>query len=243
MPYMLTICFIKERKNEGRQNVKSILEHDHNYAVCTFTRSVLYNGIQHGDFGLLPSSDPRRGQVMCVYPPMQTYDHDMLAVRAWRCMMHRYHYMNTGILWPQIDDMGKKCGYMDRYILPRATRVPGQYYQSYKGLQDFWMGWSTTRLDEKFMMDELVRKIRCTYNKDAFILRILNLKYTQDRAPWLRLWTDNNYEADYILDLMRNRGEDMVYLIDKNIKAHEEHDKRCDDHTKAQRRQMLRENC
>jgi len=128
--------------------------------VCFFFRTILFEGIDAGEYGLLPSAYPDQGQVICVYPPMCSFDKMSLAHRARDFMLCRYRHMNGDSIWVKQDEKAVRCGYKYRFVIPRYSAKLGQYYVSYQGLLDYYHHNPQRFIDELVMMDTVVRKLR-----------------------------------------------------------------------------------
>jgi len=184
-------------------------------ALCVFTRVYLFDGIDHISYGLLPSACPENGQVICVFPPMCSYDKLILARRSRDYMIHRYENMNSRELWVERDILSGKCGYKEKFILPRVSQTLGQRYNLYWGLQDYSLGLYKRVIDERVMLASLIENFRRSdeAGKHTIIMAIIKIWDGPYTFPWIRVWSDNNYDSDYLLDMLENYDDDIRRVI------------------------------
>jgi len=202
--------------NKDALDVVELMEHVDESAICTFVRIRLFKTIgEIGEYGLLPSSCPGQGQVICIYPPTHTYDKIVLAQRARNFMMQRYEFLNTNIIWAKVDVFADACGYGNRYILPQVSSYFGQHYQSYEGNDDFFTGRTKKVIDQKYMFEMLMRKLSQESTRERYIMKIVQSEYVRFKDSWLRLWRDNNYHSGYLADKIQAQGENYNQLIMK----------------------------
>jgi len=202
--------------NKDVLDVVELMDHVDEAAICTFVRVRLFKTIgEIGEYGLLPSSCPGQGQVICIYPPTHTYDKLVLAQRARNFMMQRYEYLNTDIIWAKIDVFADVCGYGNKYILPQISLYFGQHYGTYENKDDFFTGKIKRVIDEKFMFEMLMRKLSRESTQERYVLRIIQSDYIRFKDSWLRLWRDNNYQLGYLVDKIKAQGADYYQLVMK----------------------------
>jgi len=202
-----------------------------------FSRLYLTDNIQD-DSGYLPSSYPDQGLVISVYPPMREYDKLILMRRSRDFFRQRYAYYNTKILWPQLDIFGLKCGYYDKFVIPRRSKTLGEFYKQYWGLKDFTLVRRSNPVDEQLLTFNLIKRLLFTKSKESFILYMIDNWGNALSGPWLRLWFDNGYQLNYVLGILKSSGKSfrsVVELCEKEI-----YDRRCRQQEREEQFDLLR---
>jgi len=168
-------------------------------AVCM--RVQMHDRIDLKDFGILPSSFPNRGQVICVFPPLREYKIQDMVKRAQMCLEHRYLYMNTGVLWPNKDMYATQCGYNQRIILPRKARSFTESYFRYRGKTDMYVSGGFGCIDEDYASTILTRQIAMQKDKMRLVAE-MSQNWASPSFFWLGIWRQRNYTLMDIIELV-----------------------------------------
>lgn len=180
-------------------------------AVCVFTRSYMFDGIFDQNYGLLPSANPDRGQVICVYPPVCSYSKKEMLNRAVDFMNHRYMYLNGCEEWSMMDEFKEKCGYNCRFVIPKKRKNKDKSYEEYWRNRDLSYR-KENPFNEDFMLDYFVKMLNKEIDKNSFLLSIIR-QWGKDDRSWVRLWYYNSYELSYVFYKLEDRDKRLRDIL------------------------------
>lgn len=200
-------------KENNACELDKIIDLEMRSAHCVFTKTYICEDMKWGELGVLPSSFSDQGLVVCVYPPLVSYDKVVLMNRSVDFMNRRYQYMNDGVVWSKLDPMGWKCGYSLSFIIPWNTKKFYLMYSRYRGLKDFTHKIKENPFDSSFMIELVKRKILREDDREAIVLRMIKAWGTDDMFSWVRLWYLKGVQLDEFLERLAFMDMEMSRLI------------------------------
>jgi len=205
------IVYIKKNDKNFVCDASYMFEYRGRNMMSIFTRTLMYPGIEDGEFGLLPSSDPSQGQVICVYPPLREYDVNALVRRAQDCLEHRYQYFIDNKIWPSKDILAEQCGYNLKIIFPKRG-WDLKCLDRYKGKDDMYKNSYCGYLDERYAVNSIIRRIYQSEDKLDFIIGLMR-NWKNPSNYWLGIWIKRYFYLCDVLLIIQDKDPRLIKLI------------------------------
>jgi len=207
------IVYVKRKKIHNELcGASYIFEYRGKNMMSIFTRALMYPGIEDEEFGILPSSDPSRGQVICVYPPLRQYEVLELVTRAQDCVEHRYQYFINNKIWPSKDIFAAQCGYNLKIIFPKKSRVLGELYDQYEGKEDMYRHRFNGYLDERYAVDSILKHVYEAKDKVDFFVRLMR-NWENPSNYWLGIWIKRYFLLQDVLIIIESKDPKLTKII------------------------------
>jgi len=214
------IVYVKYYDKGGCKEIQGMTRCREMNTVAVFARSLMYDGIDKEKFGILPSSIPFRGQVICVYPPLRKYGVEDMIIRAQLCLEHRYDYLNNHNIWPLKDKYSAQCGYKDKIIFPKKTAKLCQLYSQYQFKKDMYEPGGCAMIDEQYAIKYILEGGQRSDDKVSFFLNMM-YHWKRNQIYFSDIWTKRGYTIRDVLKLLEYYDGRLVNPILKAMMFHE----------------------
>jgi len=203
------IVYVRHENKGGYDEVSFMFRYQRINTVALITRALMYDGMDKERFGILPSSIPFRGQVICVFPPLREYRMEDMIIRAQQCLEHRYHYLNSHEIWPLRDKYSAQCGYKDKIIFPRKVRTLGSLYARYHTKKDAYEPVGCAVIDQGYAIKYLIEMVQDAEDKEFFFRGMLQ-SWKENISYWHDIWVERGYLLSDLFRLLINHDDSLT---------------------------------